>query len=58
MELIGIPHRLVVGDKGLDQGVLEYKGRRDADLTLVPIAEVLPFLRERLTAPGTGSSRS
>ena len=52
MELIGIPHRLVVGDKGLDQGVLEYKGRRDADLTLVPIAEVLPFLRERLTERG------
>ena len=51
MELIGIPHRLVVGDKGLDQGMLEYKGRRDADLTLVPIAEVLPFLRGRLMAP-------
>ena len=55
MELIGIPHRLVVGDKGLDQGVLEYKGRRDADLTLVPIAEILPFLRERLTALDIGS---
>ncbi|TNF55775.1 MAG: proline--tRNA ligase, partial [Gammaproteobacteria bacterium] len=51
MELIGIPHRLVVGDKGLDQGMLEYKGRRDADLTLVPIAEALPFLRARLMAP-------
>ena len=58
MELIGIPHRLVVGDKGLDQGVLEYKGRRDADLTLVPIAEVLPFLRERLTALDTGLPRT
>jgi prolyl-tRNA synthetase len=54
MELIGIPHRLVVGDKGLDQGMLEYKGRRDADLTLVPIAEALPFLRERLAA-GSGA---
>jgi prolyl-tRNA synthetase len=52
MELIGIPHRLVVGDKGLDQGMLEYKSRRDADLTLVPIAEVLPFLRERLAGGG------
>ena len=58
MELIGIPHRLVVGDKGLDQGMLEYKGRRDADLTLVPIAEVLPFLRERLTALDTGLPRT
>ena len=48
IELIGIPHRLVVGDKGLDQGLLEYKGRRDAEMTLVPIGEVLGFLRERL----------
>ncbi len=58
MELIGIPHRLVVGDKGLDQGVLEYKGHRDAEPTLVPISEVLPFLLERLTAPDTGSPRA
>jgi prolyl-tRNA synthetase len=48
MELIGIPHRLVVGDKGLDTGLLEYKGRRDAELTHVPIADILPFLQERL----------
>ena len=30
MDLIGIPHRLVIGDKGLAKGVAEYKGRRDA----------------------------
>ncbi len=48
MELIGIPHRVVVGDKGLDTGLLEYKGRRDAELTHVPIADILPFLQERL----------
>ena len=53
MELIGIPHRLVVGDKGLDQGLLEYKGRRDAEMTLVPIGEVLAFLRERLALAAT-----
>jgi len=47
MELIGIPHRLVVGDKGLDQGLLEYKGRRDAETTLLPIGEALAFLRAR-----------
>ena len=45
---LGIPHRLVVGDKGLDQGLLEYKGRRDSELTLVPMADVLDFLRQRL----------
>ncbi len=51
MELIGIPHRVVIGDKGLDDGQLEYKGRRDAEPSFVPIAEILPFLAERL-APG------
>jgi prolyl-tRNA synthetase len=51
MELIGIPHRVVIGDKGLDEGQLEYKGRRDAEPSFVPIAEILSFLAERL-APG------
>ncbi len=48
MELIGIPHRVVVGDKGLDDGLVEYKGRRDAEMHLIPIAEIVGFLRERL----------
>jgi len=48
MELIGIPHRVVVGDKGLDQGLLEYRGRGDAQSTQVPRSEILPFLQERL----------
>lgn len=48
MELIGIPHRLVIGDRGLDEGKLEYKGRRDKDNTFVPVDELMPFLRERL----------
>ncbi|MEW5248865.1 proline--tRNA ligase [Microbulbifer discodermiae] len=30
-ELLGIPHRIVVGDRGLEKGVVEYKGRRDAE---------------------------
>jgi prolyl-tRNA synthetase len=48
MELIGIPHRVVVGDKGLDAATLEYKGRKDTELTQVPMAEIIPFLKERL----------
>jgi prolyl-tRNA synthetase len=48
MELIGIPHRVVVGDKGLDEGKLEYKGRRDTDLRFVAMEELLPFLFEKL----------
>jgi len=48
MDLIGIPHRIVIGDKGLDQGMLEYQGRRDTEPQLIPIDAILPFLTERL----------
>ncbi|AOY87431.1 proline--tRNA ligase [Marinobacter salinus] len=44
MELIGIPHRFVVSDRGLAAGTLEYKGRRDTDKQDIPVAEALPFL--------------
>lgn len=44
MELIGIPHRFVVSDRGLAAGTLEYKGRRDAEKQDIPLAEALPFL--------------
>lgn len=47
-ELIGIPHRIVVGDRGLEKGVVEYKGRRDADSTETPLASLDAFLAERL----------
>jgi prolyl-tRNA synthetase len=48
MELIGIPHRVVVGDKGLDDGKVEYKGRMDQEMQLIPIEEVVSWLRARL----------
>ncbi|MCG5508924.1 proline--tRNA ligase [Ectothiorhodospira lacustris] len=48
MELIGIPHRIVLGERGLDAGEVEYKGRRDAEATMVPMAALEPFLLERL----------
>ncbi|MBB3139986.1 proline--tRNA ligase [Halomonas organivorans] len=47
-ELMGIPHRLVVGDRGLDKEELEYKGRRDSEATMVPAGDILDFLRERI----------
>ena len=47
-ELMGIPHRLVVGDRGLDEGELEYKGRRDSDATMVPAERILDFLGDRV----------
>ncbi|MCK0714669.1 proline--tRNA ligase [Chromohalobacter sarecensis] len=48
-ELIGIPHRVVIGERGLDNGELEYKGRRDSEVTMVPANTMLDFLRQRLT---------
>ncbi|MAZ05026.1 MAG: proline--tRNA ligase [Halomonas sp.] len=44
MELIGIPHRFVVSERGLAAGTLEYKGRRDEEKRDIPVAEALPFL--------------
>jgi prolyl-tRNA synthetase len=48
MELIGIPHRVVVGDRGLGEGKLEYKGRTDTEAKMVPLAEIVAFLKARL----------
>jgi prolyl-tRNA synthetase len=46
-ELLGIPHRLVVGDKGLERGIVEYKSRADGNGAEVPLADVVQFLRAR-----------
>jgi prolyl-tRNA synthetase len=47
-ELLGIPHRLVIGERGIDAGKLEYRGRRESESTEFPLAEALPFIRARL----------
>ncbi|MEO8122941.1 MAG: proline--tRNA ligase [Burkholderiales bacterium] len=49
-ELIGIPHRAVISDRGLKEGQLEYQGRRDAAATRVPVADLAGFLKARLAA--------
>jgi prolyl-tRNA synthetase len=46
-ELLGIPHRLVVGDKGLERGAVEYKRRADGSGADVPLDGVVQFIRER-----------
>ncbi|WP_300335481.1 proline--tRNA ligase [Accumulibacter sp.] len=51
MELIGIPHRVVVGERGLAEGKLEYKGRADAESQMLPLGELGQFLAARLCAP-------
>src|SRR5438067_1950606 len=48
MDLIGIAHRIVLGERGLAAGNAEYKARRDEKGTDVPLASVAAFLRERL----------
>ena len=50
MELIGIPHRVVVGERGLKQGKLEYQGRCDQASTPVAKSELLAFVEARLCA--------
>ncbi|MDE2076097.1 MAG: proline--tRNA ligase [Burkholderiales bacterium] len=47
-ELIGVPHRVVFGDKGLKEGVAEYQGRQDAEATKLPVAEVMNHLAKVL----------
>ena len=47
-ELIGVPHRIVVGERGLKEGKLEYKSRTDADAQMLPINDVAAFLKQRL----------
>ncbi|MCQ4317470.1 proline--tRNA ligase [Stutzerimonas zhaodongensis] len=47
MELVGIPHRIVVGDRGLADGTLEYKHRRDAESQAVPAADIIGFIKSR-----------
>jgi prolyl-tRNA synthetase len=48
MELIGIPHRLVISDRHLEGGSIEYKHRRDSEPQLVALDQILPFLQQRL----------
>lgn len=48
MELIGIPHRIVIGERGLKQSVIEYQGRKDQASQAVPIDEIFSFVMTKL----------
>ena len=50
LELIGIPHRVTIGERGLKEATVEYQERRDAAAVKVPLAEIGTFIRERLGA--------
>ncbi len=47
-ELIGVPHRVVIGERGLKEGNLEYQGRRDTEATAVPVAGMVEFIKGKL----------
>lgn len=48
LELMGIPHRIVIGERSLNEGELEYKGRRDAEASNIKLADAVSFLKEKL----------
>ena len=48
MELIGIPHTIVIGDRNLDSGVVEYKYRRSEDKSLIAMDEIVSVLKEKI----------
>jgi len=48
MELIGIPHRVVLGERGLDEDSVEYKGRRDKDNQDIELSQIVAFLQQQL----------
>ena len=50
MELVGIPHRVVVGERGLKEGNIEYQARRDAKGQPVPLEDAVEFIKARLQA--------
>ena len=47
-ELVGVPHRVVISDRGLKEGQVEYQGRRDAQATSLPLIDVLAALKGKL----------
>jgi prolyl-tRNA synthetase len=49
-ELIGVPHRITVGERGLKTGEVEYVQRRQMQPVMVPLAEALAFVRQQLAS--------
>lgn len=47
-DLMGIPHRIVIGDRGLEAGTIEYKGRRDVEKQEVSAGEIVAFLKAQI----------
>ena len=50
IELIGIPHRVVIGDRGLDEGKIEYRDRTQSENQHIEVAKLMTFITEKLGA--------
>jgi prolyl-tRNA synthetase len=48
LELIGIPHRIVIGERGLKEGMVEYKGRSDRDAQQIPLKDAVKLVQSKL----------
>jgi prolyl-tRNA synthetase len=49
IELIGIPHRVVIGERGLDNNEVEYRGRRDDGNRMLPLDGFVAFIKEKIS---------
>ena len=47
-ELVGIPHTLIIGDRSIDNGVIEYKDRQSGEKQNVDIEAVIDFIKQKL----------
>ena len=50
MELIGIPHRVVIGERGLDAGQVEYRGRQDSENRMLPLDTFVDFITDQIAS--------
>lgn len=46
MELIGIPYRIVIGERSLDKGVFEFKGRTDSEAQEIPVNDIVDYIKK------------
>ena len=51
VELIGIPHRIVIGDRGLESGQIEYRNRRESENRDIPADQLTSFIHENIQRP-------
>ena len=58
MELVGIPHRVVIGERGLDEGTVEYRGRSESENSMIEIDRIVPLLRQWLDTALAGGQGS